>query len=468
LNVGVPADIVETIPVKAKSLSTLMVLDQMYDRLVTEPASGLVPKPGLATSWTVSSDGLRYKFQLRDGVTFHNGRPLGAGDVVWSLNYVKNDPAGEFGNVSKVAAAGPKAVTVQLKRPQPDFLSALTGPGMGIMPRDFGGLSEKDFRAHPIGSGPFEFVNRVVGNEIRFQRNDAYWGEKAKVKDLDFKVFLDANAQSLALQGGEIDVASEVAVDALPTMQGTVKESAPLMVELLQFNSNTQILQNDDFRRALSLGIDREDIATNLFSGHAEPARSLLGKVVFPDGPPEASATGYDYDPERAKQLVRDSGYDGKPLNLIYGSSYADSVAIASALQAEWKKIGVNVSLKPLEFGEWLKAVTSPQPHGGYDLSVTTIGSGTISHQLEMMVWTEHFGSGWPTDDVAQGIAEFSKAKSPEEIQDALSDFEVRQSNSLRSVPITYTGYIWVLRDGVDGFAPQQSQYVRLNTVTVP
>ncbi|MFI6603509.1 ABC transporter substrate-binding protein [Nonomuraea sp. NPDC050536] len=206
--------------------------------------------------------------------------------------------------------------------------------------------------------------------------------------------------------------------------------------------------------------------ATNLFRGRAEPARSMLGSVVFPDGPPQTIA--YDYDPARATQLVRASGYDGKPLKLIYGSSYADSVAIAAALQAQWKKIGVNVSLEPMEFGEWLKAVTAPQPHQGYDLSVTTIGSGTISHQLDMMIWTEHFGSGWPTAEVSQAIAKFSAAQTPKQIQHVLVDFEGRLSSELRAVPITYGGYIWVLRDGVGGFSPRTSQYVRLNTVTVP
>lgn len=467
LNVGVSADIVETIPSAIAQYNTRTIMANMYDQLVTEPESGVEPQPSLAREWTVSDDRLTYSFTLRDDVTFHNGNKLTSADVVWSIDYARKDPntAGDLANVSAVKATDATHVDVVLSRPQPDLLVAFEDPSMGILPKDFGGQSEEQFRAHPIGTGPFAWKGRTVGTDITFDTNDDYWGQVPYVDGLHFKVFPDVNAESIALQSGEIDIANNVSLDSVPLMQGTVVKTADQLVEMVQLNSNTAALKDEKFRRALSLGIDRDQLVKSLMGGYGTPASSILSITSFPAGLPKISDTPYTFDPDAAAKLLGESSYDGAALRLIYSTGIPTDASIAAALQAEWKKIGIAVELKPLESGEWLKAVTAPSPHNEFDLSISRAGGASATPQFGFLVVSQYFGGGWRTDDVEKAATAYSAGADAEAQQTALADYEQELSESLKTITIAYMGAVSVTSSKVHGLTPRASQYLPLNTV---
>lgn len=467
LAIGVSADIVETIPSAIAQYNTRTIMANIYDQLVSEPKTGVTPEPSLATEWTVSDDRLTYTFTLRDDVTFHNGEPMTSADVVWSLDYARKDPntASDLANIAEVKAPDATHVDVILSRPQPDLLIAFEDPSMGILPKDFGGATEDAFRAHPIGTGPFMWKNRTVGTDITFDRNADYWGQVPYVDGLHFKVFSDVNAESVALQSGDIDIANNVSLDSVPLMQGEVVKTADQLVEMLQLNSNTPALQDEKFRRALSLGIDRDQLVESLMGGYGTPASSILSITSFPEGLPKISDTPYTFDATEATALLGESSYDGTPLRLIYSTGIPTDASFAAALQAEWKKIGIEIELKPLESGEWLKAVTAPSPHDEFDLSISRAGGASATPQFGFLIASQYFGGGWPTDDVEKAAADYSAGADAAAQQKALADYEQELSASLKTITIAYMGAVSVTRDNVHGLTPRASQYLPLNTV---
>jgi peptide/nickel transport system substrate-binding protein len=469
LSIGVSADIVELVPSAIQQFNTLSIVSNLYDQLVQEPEEGTVPVPRLAADWQVSDDRLTYTFDLRDDAVFHDGSTVDAEDVLWSIDYAREDPAkaGDLVNVTDVEATDEHTIVVTLSQPQPDFLMSLADPTMSIVPADFGGMTIDEFREHPIGSGPFSFDERTVGTDILFDRFDDYWGDVALVDGLHFKVFPDVNTESLALQSGEIQIASNIALDAVELFQGEVVSTAPQLVEILMVNSGVEILANDDFRRALSVGIDRPEIVDSLMSGFGEPAQSLLSSTAFPDGPPEVSDSPYEYDADAAKDLVASSGYDGTPVSLIYSTGIPTDIAIAQAIQAQLKEVGIEIELRPLESGEWLKAVTAPNPHTDWDLSISRAGSATATPQFGFFAATGYFGGGWDTDDVTGALAAYGASTNAAEEQQALADFEQDIADRLPGITIAYMGVVWVTADGVDGLQPRASQIIPLNTVSL-
>lgn len=469
LNIGVSADIVETIPSAIAQFNTRSIMSNMYDQLVREPVTGTTPEPWLATDFEVSDDRLTYTFTLRDDVVFHNGEAMTAEDVVWTLEYARTDPntEGELVNIDTVTATDEHTVTVTMVRPQPDLLMALTDPAMAILPADFGGLSADEFRAAPIGTGPFTFGERTIGTDIRFDRFDDYWGEVALVDGLHFKVFSDVNAEAVALQSGEIDIASNVPLDSVNLLQGEVIETAQQIVEVLQLNSNTPIVANPDFRRALSLGMDRQELVDSLLGGFAKPAETLLSITSFPEGLPSIPDTPYQYDPDAAADLVEASGYDGSPLRLIYSTGIPTDVSLAAALQAQWKEVGIEVELNPLESGEWLKAVTAAPPHDNYDMSISRVGGATATPQWGFADVSTYFGGGWPTDDIDAAVVAYAEATSTAEEQQALADYEINLAETLPTVSIAYMSVVWVVNENVSGLEPRASQFMALNTVSL-
>ncbi|WP_165310822.1 ABC transporter substrate-binding protein [Microbacterium protaetiae] len=469
LNIGVTADIVETIPSASAQQNTTAILANMYDTLVAAPKSGTEPEPALATEWTVSDDGLTYDFTVRDGVDFHDGTPLTAKDIVWSIEYAMKDPnqASSLANIAGLTADDDTHVTMKMSKPQPDILVALEDPNMSIIPADFGGRSIDEFRAAPIGSGPFSFTGRTVGTDIEFARFGKYWGDVPLVDTLHFKVFPDVNALSVALQSGDIDIVSNVSLDSVALMDGKVVTSAPQLVEMLQINSNTPALQDAKLRRALSMSIDRDQIVKSLLSGYGEPATTLLSVSSFPKGAPNIQDSPYIFDEAKAAALVAESGYTGTPLRLIYSTGIPSDVSLAAALQAEWKKAGITIELKPLESGEWLKAVTATPPHDNFDLSISRAGGASPTPQLGFVIDSQYFGGGWDVSTVKQTLGDYSDARDPATQQKVLANYEQNLSQTLEAVTIAYFGIVSVISDKVQGFEPRVSEFFPLNTVSL-
>lgn len=339
------ADILSTEPGDRRDENTDGVLLHVVEGLVASREDGAVG-PMLAQSWTVSPDGSTYTFTLRSGVTFHNGAPLTSADVVWSLNrYLRQDSrwrckldfgAQGIGNLVSITAPTPSTVVITLDRPAPLLLKILARSdctGTGIMHPDSVG-PDGAFKS-PIGTGPFKLGEWRRNQFIDLIRFDTYAplpgpadgnaGGKASLVDMvRFLVIPDGSAAVAALLRGSLDVLDNLSATELGSVRdkpGVRLDIAPTMdFYCLLFQTNDPVLGDERLRRAIALTIDTAGLTNAITWGTSKPNNSPVPTTSPFYGPVESQLRRPDI--AEAKRLVKESGYDGRPITIITNRRY--------------------------------------------------------------------------------------------------------------------------------------------------
>jgi len=364
---------------------TQVVAGKIYESLLTYDFD-LSPRPSLAKSWEVSDDGLTYTFHLQDGVTWHDGEPFSAKDVLFT--FTKFLPATHprartlLGRTESIIAPNNNTVVITLKEPFPAFLQGFEVSTTPIMPAHI--YEGTDYRAnpqnnHPIGTGPFMFDEWVKGSYIHLVKNPNYWQEgKPYLDDIYFKVIPDAASRALALENGEVmqsqyndiepfDVARLEALPHLTVTRKGYEFVAPLM--WLEINNRVAPLDDKRFRQAILYALDREFIRDRIWFGLGRVATGPINSVTkYYD----ADVKRYDYDPEKAVALLDEMGLepngDGvrasvKFLPLPYGETWH---RLAEYVKQALGKIGVEVVLENTDAAGWGKR------EANWDFDITT------------------------------------------------------------------------------------------------
>ncbi len=321
--------------------------------------------PDLAESWD-TPDPVTYVFHLRHGVKFHDGRPLMAADVKYTFDSIlsgaiKTPKRGSFKLVKSVEAPDDFTVIIHLSEPYASLLWNLTAPGIGIVPRGAGA----EMSRHPIGTGPFRFVSAATDEEVVLARNDDYFGGAPKIASLHLRIVPDALVRALELRKGSADATiNSLTPDMVVTLakeRGLVAEQQPgTMMAYLSFNFSDPILAKRDVRQALAYSTDRATIIRYLLRGQARPASSLLPPSHWAFEP---NVQQYDYDPARAEKLLDAAGYprgvDGIRMHLTLKTSTDESTRLLSeAIADQWKRVGVVLELRPLEFATFFSDIS--------------------------------------------------------------------------------------------------------------
>jgi peptide/nickel transport system substrate-binding protein len=329
-------------------------------------------EPWLAQSWE-QPDPLTWIFHLRDGVHFHDGRPLGAVDVAWTIESLIHPAAtgglitsksGSFASIEHAEVRDRLTVVVHLKHPDAGLLFNMSDGLFGVVPKGAG--SELGMR--PIGSGPFRFVSAVQDKEVLVERNADYWAGEPKIEKVQFRVVPDAVTMALELKKGSGDIESNgIALDMVHALRNEAKlatESGPSSVVVyMNFNVEDPILRDRRVRQAIACAIDRQAIVESLWRGKARLANSLL--------PPEHWARAADsdmahYPPDvkRAKVLLTAAGFPEKSdgsmrLRLTLKTSTDETTRLlAAVLQQQLKAAGIDLQIRSAEFGAFYSDVT--------------------------------------------------------------------------------------------------------------
>jgi peptide/nickel transport system substrate-binding protein len=323
------------------------------------------PIPDLAESWEIP-DPLTYIFHLRHGVKFHDGRALTAADVKYTFDTIlagplKTPKRGSLKTVASIEAPDAYTVIFHLKEPYASLLWTLTTPGIGIVPAGSGA----DFAQHPNGTGPFKFVSYTVDEQIVLARNSDYFGTVPQIQDLHMKIVTDALVRALELRKGSAgatinSLTPDMAVTLAKEPGVRVDQQPGTSLAYLAFNFEDPILGRREVRQALAYATDRETIIKYLLRGQARPASSLLppNHWAFDGDTPQ-----YNFDPQRAEALLDQAGLkrgaDGVRVHLTLKTSTDESVRLTSeALAEQWKKVGVALELRPLEFATLYTDIT--------------------------------------------------------------------------------------------------------------
>ena len=342
----------------------------LFDNLLARDEH-LSVKPGLAEKWE-QPDATTYIFHLRHGVQFSDGSPLTARDVKWSFDSilegkVRSPKSGSYRLVDHIDAPDDYTVIFHLKEPWSGLLWNLAGgEGMGIVPYS----STGDVSRNPIGSGPFKFVSAEQDKDVIIERNDKYWGEKAKLACVRFIVVPDTTTRALELRKGSADVE----INSLtPDMELTLEREPKLnvmrgpgtRVGYVAFNLRDPILKDVRVREAIAYGLDRQPMAHYLWRDSVRLAASVL--------PPEswaydAEVKQYPYDPAKARTLLDAAGYpaiNGVRFHLTMKTSTEESSrSMAAVFQQQLREIGIALDIHSFEFATFLSDIT----HGEFQV----------------------------------------------------------------------------------------------------
>ena len=342
-----------------------LVFDDLLDR-----DEHLNVKPALAERWEIP-DPKTYVFHLHHGVKFHDGRALTSRDVKWTFDSIlqgkiRTTKSAVYRPVDHLDTPDDYTVIFHLKEPFSTLLWNLSDGAMGIVP--YGSTNEMS--QHPIGSGPFRFVSAEQDKEVILERNDDYWGEKAKLPRIRFAVVPDDTTRALELRKGSADVVSNalpfdtvVALERETTL--TILRGPGTILSYMAFNLRDPILKDVRVRQALAYAIDRAPLIKYLGRDFERPAYSVL--------PPESWAYDpnvprYDYSPGKAKALLDQAGYpanNGIRFHLTMKSSTEGSTRVlAAVLQQQLKDVGIILDIRTFEFATFFSDVT----HGAFQL----------------------------------------------------------------------------------------------------
>jgi peptide/nickel transport system substrate-binding protein len=340
----------------------LMVYYAMHDALV-RPLPGQAMGPALATSWTVSRDGLVYEFVLRKGVVFHNGDPFTAEDVKFSFERYRGASATQLkAKVAAVEIVDPYRVRFRLKQPWPDFLTFYATPATGaawIVPKKYvEKVGDEGFKKAPVGAGPYRFVSFRPGVELVMEAHERYWRRAPIVKTLVFKVIPDDATRLAALKRGEVDIAyglvGELAEEVRRTPGLSLKAARIPVTLWLVFADQSDPKSPWADRRvrlAANLAIDRKAINEAGYLGLGKISASIIPQSLeYYWAPPP-----YAFDPPAARRLLAEAGYpQGFDAGDLSSESFAAS-GIGEPVVNDLKAVGIRLRLRPLERAAFLK-----------------------------------------------------------------------------------------------------------------
>ncbi len=351
------------------------VTNQIYETLIHRaPGGELVPE--LATDWR-SIDDTTWEFDLREGVVFHDGTPFDAQSVQFSIERLLAPETRAIGSfiltmVEEVRVVDEYTVRIVTDRPFAPLPAHLSHPVTAIVsPIAAGG----DLGVDPVGTGPFVFESRSSNTDLRLQVNTDYWGGEPSIQRIVFQVVPEAGTQIVALQAGTIDLITDVPPERFESIETDPALSAEQFLGwgsvYLGYNTARGPLADERVRRAIALAIDRRGIIDNLREGMALPAIGMVPDTVFGS---ETDAAAIPFDPAEARRLLADAGVT-PPLSLTLNTfERAETRQLATAIQAQLREIGIELSVEITDYGAFAAATSEPD-HG---LWLTTWGTVTL------------------------------------------------------------------------------------------
>ena len=353
---------------------TNMIAGNMYESLLRYDEK-LNPQPSLAKSWEVSADQTVYTFHLQDGVKWHDGKPFGADDVVFTLDKFLRDVHPRWrpivnGQVKSIEKVDDATVKITLKQPFGPFLLSQEVASAPMIPRHI--YEGTDYRANPannnpVGTGPMKFGEWKKGSYVKLVRNDEYWDKgKPYLDEMYFQFIPDAAARAVAYETGKVDVLTGGAVEIfdvarlskLPNTCVTTKGWEMFAPHAWSTPNTTRgILGNKTFRQAMMYAIDRDFGRDVIWSGYGKiPTGPISSKTKF------YSADGvktYKFDPEMAKKLVRESGYKGEKLQFL-GLPYGETwTRWAEAIKQNFADVGINMDIVSTDVPGWVQRTSN-------------------------------------------------------------------------------------------------------------
>ncbi len=326
----------------------------IFEGLVRASEDGTEIQPCLADTWDISEDGLTYTFHICDGAKFSDGSDVTAEDAAFSIERALNDGSWNslISCIKEAKAVDDSTVEIDLNNPSGSLLSCLASFICAVYPENYYSEADTDtLTREPLGSGAFYLEEWDPDEKMILKKNPYYWEEGYPLADeIDLLVVPDDNTRLMQLQAGQIDAMEGVSAQMRTQLQSTqgvkILDFPTTHVDYVSFNYTNEKLNDKRVRQALNYATNREDINQAVFGGLG----TLCPSVVWPTAeffnPDQKS---YDYDPDKAKELLKEAGAENLDLNLIISTGDASSLMEATILKDQWSKVGVNLEIEQMD-----------------------------------------------------------------------------------------------------------------------
>lgn len=353
--------------------NSLYVMRQLYNGLV-KLNNNMEIVGDLAESWEFTSD-TSVTFKLKKGVKFHNGEEMKASDVVYSIERAQQSAKVKAfaANIESVVADDDYTVTINTSIPYAPLMANLCHTACSVISQKAAEAAGDKFSASPVGTGPFKFVKWDSGDKIVLQKNDDYFGGQVLPTSLTYKLMSEASARTIALETGEVDVNLIVAAPDAASISD--KEGVKLLtsmspkIEYVSMNQKEKPFDNVLVRQAINYAIDRDSLNTVATAGYGEVTDSVMNKQIngYTD-----DVAHYEYNPEKAKELLKEAGYENgfDTSILVYGSTRSTE---AQLIQANLADVGINVTIDTAESTTVLEQINN----GDYKMFIMSYNNTT-------------------------------------------------------------------------------------------
>lgn len=478
LTVSSPQDPGSWDPVDTFLVNWSSVATNIYDGLTYRgPDTKLVP--GLATSWEVLDDGTRIRFKLREGVTFHDGEPFNADAVKFTFDRLMGEEGGKgpqrsnYTAIDHIEVIDDYTADMHLKQPDPVLLTKLAGYGAMIVPPKY--IAEKGedyFNSHPVGTGPFKFVSYEPKVGIKLEAYDGFWGDKAKISNLEYRFITEPSTAVAELQAGRVDlvIPPTIPIGMIPTIEedpnSKVVSTASPTVYALRFNTANGITKDERVRKAMIYGVDRKAIIDAVLGGQASQIVSFQGELSF----------GYDpdmkplpYDPNKAKELLAEAGVaPGTKVQIDIRGNNATFNEVAQAVASYLQIVGLNATIKPYETNVLLNDII-PQGKTG-EMFQQSWGGWTLDFD-NTAYFMYHTGEKWnpyDSDPKMDALLESQRAITDQTKREGiLREIANYAADRALEMPLYNENAIFGLSNRVKNFTPVPDSRLRLNEVSV-
>ena len=419
--VGIDAD---TLDPEGQTTTTVSnMVDYMFDSLIwpNDERSGVEAgqpqytklTPQLATSWTVSPDGLTYTFKLRQGVKFQDGTDFNAEAVKanvlrWLDTSVRNPNRYYFTDIdaTRIDTPDPSTVVLHLKKTSPTLLERMAaGPGEIISPTAVQKIGNDKIGLGPAdaGTGPYVFKEWVHGDHITLVRNPNYWGRKPYFDTVVFRVVPNAGTRETMLRAGDVQMAFEPPAPDVPTLRKdntlTVISGPSDRDVFIGLNNQYGPLKDARVRQAMNYAVNKDAIIHSVLFGLAHVLESPTTPALF--GYTKLQAGGWPFNPTLAKKLLAEAGYpQGFQIDFRTPTGrYIQDYQFAQAVAAQLSNVGIQANVQTTDWPTYVKWATTPLAQS--PLQIFILGWATQYLDADGELFGQFYSGQWPPTGLA-------------------------------------------------------------------
>lgn len=406
--IGVEPDSLD--PAGQTTTLVMNVLDHMVEPLTRIDEEGKA-QPLLAERWESSADGRTHTFFLRKGVTFHDGAPLDASAVKASFDRWL-DPGLRVPQrallealIERIEAVDGGTVRFGLKIPFIQFPAAMGFTGLGIVSPSTAQRYRTTYNEEPVGTGAYVFKERRKGESVTMTRNENYWGKRPWYDTVVVRIVPEAATRESLLLAGQVDLIVLPPMADLPALQrnGAVKviAGASDRTMFLAFNHTRAPFKDKRVRQALNLAIDRDAIIKNVLFGMGQKMDAPMAPSLFG----YCKIGGYDYDPDKAKRLLREAGQEKLSVKLAYPTGrFVQDAEAGQAIAGNLRDLGIAVETQTSDWPTYLATVVVPPEKSTVDLHLLGLAPSITDAAIQFEQFLGR--SRWPPKGLASSYYE--------------------------------------------------------------